>query len=852
MGNRAIAHSWNVALIISGMVIVDGAIAPSTSAQSPFPHHVLYANAEISSETAPSEEVGWDDLEPIDGVLLYPSSPNPETTAPDAEPVLLYPEEQVESSGDRDSEAYSSEAYSSEAYSNVNSDINDDSDAGLEPPPHDQAGSEPSTTSPEQTAESRAASEDVSIPVLLPPADLGRFGVGAIAPESPEMDASTADDELLDDDVLIYPSVTDPSAAESDIVESTESDTGRSPSTPAGDPDNRLPEIEESVEEYPVEESVNESPEGLPDPSLDSSLAPLATDVQIQGGDAELQQIIQEVISVREGRPADDAMLDADRVAIEGTGLVESVQVVTVPQPDGLAVTYVIDPIVVRSLDVSGAQVLPPEVVEEAFADQVDRPISPRLLNQGADAIDAWYLENGYSLSKVVAWLTDPSGHVIVEVVEPTIGDIAIVFVEDGSTVGADGEPVEGRTREEFILRELTQEPGDVFNQNELVRDVETLLSLGIFQDASVELKPDERPDDPTVDVVYRLEEGFARSLRVGGGISTELGLFGSVAYQDRNFRGLGEELDLGVQAGGRGLEFNTGFTSPYRESNPDRLGYSLNGFRQSFQSLTFSDEVPLANGDDAREQRFGGGVSVMRPLGEWDAELGFDYARVSIRDDDGDIATEDALGNSLTASDSGIDDLLTLGFQVTQDRRLNPSNPASGSVLRLRTEQSIPVGNGSILMNRLTASYAEYLPTDLFGSGSLRNPEVFAFNIQGGTILGELPPYEAFDLGGMNSVRGYAGGDVGSGRSYILTSAEYRFPLFSTLGGVLFTDFASDLGTGSSVEGDPAGSRDKPGTGFGYGFGLRFGSPIGLIRADFGFNDRGENQFHFGFGQRF
>ncbi|MEM7770510.1 MAG: BamA/TamA family outer membrane protein, partial [Cyanobacteria bacterium P01_A01_bin.37] len=377
-------------------------------------------------------------------------------------------------------------------------------------------------------------------------------------------------------------------------------------------------------------------------------------------------------------------------------------------------------------------------------------------------------------------------------------------------------------------------------------------LSLGVFQDANIELIPNETPENPTVDLLYQLQEGFARSVRVGGGVSTELGLFGAVNYRDRNFRGIGEDINLGIQAGGRGLEFNTGYTSPYRDSRPNRLGYSVNGFRRSFQSLTFSDEVPLANGDDARERRFGGGASVMRPLGEWDAELGVDYARVSIRDEDGDIATEDSLGNALTASDSGIDDLLTVGFRVTQDRRLNPSNPAGGSILSFGTEQSIPIGSGNILLNRLTANYARYLPTDLLGSGNLRNPEVVAFNVRGGTVLGELPPYEAFDLGGAGSVRGYGGGDVGSGRSFILASAEYRFPLFSTLGGVLFTDFASDLGTGSSVEGDPAGSRDKPGTGFGYGVGLRFGSPIGLLRADFGFNDEGDNQFHFGFGQSF
>ena len=647
----------------------------------------------------------------------------------------------------------------------------------------------------------------------------------------PRLTESSTETGVDDEEVLFYPDVVDGQLNPSNVSTPGNNAQRTALPTPLGD--------------INVSSSASGSTETLHNGSV-------VADVQIQGGDHELKQIVQDVISARVGDSISNESLEADRMAIAGTGLVESVNISTMAQSDGIAVVYDIQPIVVRSFSLTGAQALSTDIFNEAFENQVNQPISPQLLNQGADEIDAWYLENGYTLSKVVAWLTDPSGHVTVEVLEPTIGGIEIEFVENGSVLGEDGEPIEGRTRKDFILRELEQQPGDAFNQDNLVQDVETLLSLGIFQDASVELTPDEAPENPTIDVLYRLEEGFARTFRVGGGISTELGLFGSVTYRDRNFRGIGEEVNLGVQAGGRGLEFNTGFTSPYRDSNPNRLGYSVNGFRRSSQSLTFSDEVPLANGDDARERRFGGGGSVMRPLGEWDAELGIDYARVSIRDDDGDIATEDALGNRLTASDSGIDDLLTVGFRVTQDRRLNPNNPAGGSVLRLGTEQSLPVGNGSILMNRLTASYAQYLPTDLFGSGSLRNPEVFAFNVQGGTILGDLPPYEAFDLGGMNSVRGYRGGDVGSGRSYILAAAEYRFPLVSTLGGVLFTDFASDLGSGGSVEGDPAGSRDKPGTGLGYGFGLRFGSPIGLIRADFGFNDQGDNRFHFGFGQRF
>jgi hypothetical protein len=55
--------------------------------------------------------------------------------------------------------------------------------------------------------------------------------------------------------------------------------------------------------------------------------------------------------------------------------------------------------------------------------------------------------------------------------------------------------------------------------------------------------------------------------------------------------------------------------------------------------------------------------------------------------------------------------------------------------------------------------------------------------------LSGDIPPYEAFALGGTNSIRGYDEGDVGSGRSYAQFTAEYRFPLFSFLGGALFFD---------------------------------------------------------------
>jgi len=114
------------------------------------------------------------------------------------------------------------------------------------------------------------------------------------------------------------------------------------------------------------------------------------------------------------------------------------------------------------------------------------------------------------------------------------------------------------------------------------------------------------------------------------------------------------------------------------------------------------------------------------------------------------------------------------------------------------------------------------------------------------------LPPYESFSLGGTDSVRGYDSGEVGSGRAFVLGTVEYRFPIFSIVGGALFVDFGTDLGTGSDVPGEPAVIRDKPGSGIGFGIGVRVQSPIGAIRVDYALNDEGDSRIHFGIGERF
>jgi outer membrane protein insertion porin family len=194
-----------------------------------------------------------------------------------------------------------------------------------------------------------------------------------------------------------------------------------------------------------------------------------------------------------------------------------------------------------------------------------------------------------------------------------------------------------------------------------------------------------------------------------------------------------------------------------------------------------------LPNGDRVRIRRLGGGISFSRPLGNgWTATVGTLVQNVSSRDVDGRVEPFDAEGNPLTFSAAngggGVDDLWTFPLSLSWDRRNDVFNPTSGGILRLNSEQSVPLGRGSIFMNRLRGSYSHYVPVSLINFND--GPQALAFNIQVGTIVGDAPPYEAFALGGTNSIRGYDEGEVGSGRSYAQFTAEYRFPLFSFLGG--------------------------------------------------------------------
>ena len=626
-----------------------------------------------------------------------------------------------------------------------------------------------------------------------------------------------------------------------------------------------------------------ETPTETPSPAETPTIAPpvaaeesrvLVAEVVVQGADRELENLVYNTIRTRPGRSTTRSQLQEDINAVFATGFFADVRAVPQDTPLGVRVTFEVQPnpvfqgvqiqIAPETMDKS---ILPAGVVEEIFASQYGKTLNLRELQAGVKKINDWYSKNGYDLAQVIgAPQVTPDGRVILVISEGLIEKIQVRYFN------VEQEPVKGKTREFIITREMRLKAGDIFNRNTAQQDLQRVFGLGLFEDVRLSFSPGSDPREVIVNV--DVVEGNTGSLAAGGGISSNAGLFGTVSYQQRNFGGNNQTLGAEVQLGEREFLFDLNFSDPWIAKDNFRTSYTVNVFRRQSISLVYDGENSsirtLNDNDSPRIVRTGGGITFVRPLApdvftkpKWVVSLGFNYQQVQVQNANGDISPLSAPLNGfgsqqLAFSSSGIDDILSLNIGAIRDFRDNPLQPTSGSFLRLGLEQTIPVGSGSIFGTRVRGSYSYFIPVRFINSFNLFETDIFkgqqslAFNVQAGTVLGDLPPYDAFIVGGSNSVRGYAEGEVGSGRSYFQATAEYRFPIVAIIGGALFVDFGTTIGSQGDVPGQPGIVRGLPGTGLGYGLGVRVQSPVGQIRVDYGFNVDGGSRLHFGIGERF
>jgi translocation and assembly module TamA len=184
---------------------------------------------------------------------------------------------------------------------------------------------------------------------------------------------------------------------------------------------------------------------------------------------------------------------------------------------------------------------------------------------------------------------------------------------------------------------------------------------------------------------------------------------------------------------------------------------------------------------------------------------------------------------------DSRIYQLIALPISVTYDSTgiTNPLLDATGGIrASFIATPTQAFGADSLTYAILQASGSTYF--DLSGNGR----SVLALRGIIGSVLGasnlDLPPDQRLYAGGSGTVRGYRyqsigplfpNGDPIGGTAVNAASVEFRQRLFNSWGVVAFVDAGQ-----ASDEGVPFTGTLRVGT----GIGVRYYTPIGVVRADF------------------
>ncbi|KAD4384245.1 hypothetical protein E3N88_24413 [Mikania micrantha] len=523
---------------------------------------------------------------------------------------------------------------------------------------------------------------------------------------------------------------------------------------------------------------------------------------------------------------------------IIGSGYFSSCIPTAVDTRDGIRLVFQVEPNQdFHGLICEGANVLPTKFIEDKFRDGYGKIVNIRRLDEVINSINGWYMERG--LFGLVSGVEILSGGILrLQVSEAEVNNISIRFLSKT------GEPTTGKTRPDTILRQLNTKKGQVYSMLQAKRDVDTLLAMGIMEDISI--VPQPAGDSGKVDLTINAVERVSGGISAGGGISSGItsgplaGLIGSCALYHRNLFGRNQKINLSLERGQIDSIFRINYTDPWIEGDDKRTSRTI--MIQNSRTpgtLVHGPHGNQPNNISPTIGRITAGIEYSRPFRpKWSGTAGLIFQRAGARDDKGNPMIRDVHNCPLTASGNNHDDMVLAKLESVYTGSSDPSS----SLFVVTMEQGLPVWSEWLVFNRVTARARK---------GLVIGPARFSLSLSGGHVVGNFPPHEAFPIGGTNSVRGYEEGDIGSGRSYGVGCGEISFPLVGPVDGVAFADYGTDLGSGSTVPGDPAGPRSKPGSGYGYGVGVRVASPLGPLRLEYAFSDKGKGRFHFGVGQR-
>ncbi len=613
----------------------------------------------------------------------------------------------------------------------------------------------------------------------------------------------------------------------------------------------------------------------------------------------KLELAAYDSMSIKPGSVVDNQILNKDLNAIYASGWFSGVKIKSQDGPLGvrLIVNVVPNPILKKVELNPKNSVIPNDYVDDIFNNFYGTTINLNELQNKIQIIKNRYESEGYSLARINGPdRISEDGIITLNVSEGIISDIKFRFLgSDGESI-VDGKPRKGKTKDWVIKRELKTKPGTIFNRKILEADISRLYATALFDDVKVSLGPDISNPGQVI-IFLDLSELRTGSLTGGLGYSNSSGIFATVGLQETNALGRAWSTNINLNFGEYSTTYNFSLSDPWIKGDKHKTSFRTNVFLsrdypQEFKSekngrIYAVDDKNTLNSDTFSSivlEKTGGGFSFSRPLNggdpfkkaKWKVLAGMNFKKVKMIDGSGNKKPY----GDMTPTTGNVSDIICIGFtpsdgscpeentlvsfiaSTSRNNLNNPVNPTSGNKLSFGTEQFISMGNNSPTFNRMRAAYSYFIPTKLINltkacrsgnSSSEDCPQTIGFQFKAGTILGELPPYEAFCMGGTSSVRGWGSCDLAVSKSFVESTVEYRFPVWRMISGALFVDAGSDLGSQKDVPGKPGKLLQKSGSGYSLGGGVGVKTPIGPLRLDIASKDlSGDWRYTLGVGWKF
>lgn len=368
------------------------------------------------------------------------------------------------------------------------------------------------------------------------------------------------------------------------------------------------------------------------------------------------------------------------------------------------------------------------------------------------------------------------------------------------------------RVGERVILRELAFHPEQPFRESRIERTRRNLLGLSLFRTVRI----DEIPgDDPRVDLRIEVRDAPPRDIRLGIGYATDEGVGGLASWRHFDFLG-----------GARQLGFNVRVSQILRSAQADFL-------QPRFPTLDTRVRL-LASASRENEAAFDVERYRGLPRLEWRPDesrlSAYTFYRV---ESDHLVRVNAGVAAALPGSAPANALLSGPGFGASWIATDDFANPSRGWEMTGSVEPVGTIFGGDVSFIRLITEGRAYLPLPARFVGAARVRLGTAEPLDG---TPEIPLYERFYAGGVNSVRGYGRWRIGplvndrplGGRSLVEASVELRRHITGPLSGLVFVD-AGQVSLESFRF--PVGTMR-----YGTGFGVRFDSPVGPIGADLGF----------------